>query len=74
LELHITEQAFMTPIFQDNLRHMPREARLWMRQSDKMRAVDANAYPISSINRVSKHSSLWDFGSCGWKCTAKKTL
>jgi len=34
---------------------MPHEARLWMRQSDKMRTADVDAYPIGSINRVSVH-------------------
>ncbi|XP_021918407.1 uncharacterized protein LOC110829207 isoform X4 [Zootermopsis nevadensis] len=45
----------------DNLKHMPREARLWMRQSDKMRAVDASVYPISSINRVSWNPNCRSF-------------
>ncbi|PNF19015.1 hypothetical protein B7P43_G12399 [Cryptotermes secundus] len=45
----------------NNLKHMPEEARLWMRQSEKMRTVDVDTYPISSINRVSWNPNCRSF-------------
>ncbi|PSN45561.1 hypothetical protein C0J52_21367 [Blattella germanica] len=55
---------------ENDFRHMPREARLWMRQSDKMKPTDVDTYPVSSINRVSWNPNCQSFLwlASGYQC------
>ncbi|KAJ9574666.1 hypothetical protein L9F63_008198 [Diploptera punctata] len=54
----------------NNFQQMPHEARLWMRQSDKMKPAEIDEYPVPSINRVSwnpnSRSFLWL--AAGYQC------